>query len=108
MIILDCRRALYAGVAGKAVDTMRFPPILILFVLGSCSSGRDENLRIGDLTFDIRKMISFYNLPGSVIRKIESGLDTTTSDYKSDKDESFIEIFHRLKNQNLLYKPLLI
>lgn len=84
---------------------MRPAIILILFVLCACSKDHDEDLYLGDLSFDIFRMGSFYNLPDSLIRRIESGMDTTDLDNANGDEITFLDIFNKLKQQNLLYKP---
>jgi hypothetical protein len=86
--------------------TMRFTAILILVLTSSCSSNHDNDLLIGDLTFDIWRMSSFYNLPDSLKGRIELGMDTTNTDFNhKGEDKSFIDIFNKLKKDHLLYKP---
>ena len=63
--------------AGKQLNDMRILTIILLFGLLSCSQTKDENLYVGDLRFNsLFRFGSFYNESDSVIKRINSIIDT--------------------------------
>ena len=85
---------------------MRHLILLGLTILTSCRTDND-NVVTGDLYFSFIRIGTYYNQPDSVIKKMETDLnsvDFTTA------DSSLIELvkdYKRLKDEGLMYSPVI-
>ena len=79
--------------------------ILIVSLLTACSTKREENLFTGDLYFARIRYGSYYNMPDSIRKRIEYVMDTVNVERADSSSRAFIEIFNKLSNEGMLYKP---
>ena len=53
----------------------------------------------------IFELVIFYNLPDSLIKRIQYTMDTVNTAKADSTDKKFFDVYNILKNENLLYKP---
>lgn len=81
----------------------------VLFIFNSCkeNDSKDEyEVFTGTLVNSLFKLGSFYEMPDSIVKKMEYILDSLSKDIREETVE-FIESYNVLKNNSLLYSPFI-
>ena len=84
---------------------MRYILSILVAVFVACTSRDERDLLVGDLCFSDFRIGNFYNLPDSLIKRIQYTMDTVNTAKADSTDKKFFDVYNILKNENLLYKP---
>ena len=87
------------------MNARKYILILIMPLFAACSTKEDENLFTGDLYFARIRYGSYYNMPDSIRRGIDTIMDTVNIERADSSSRAFIEIFNKLSKEGMLYKP---
>jgi len=81
-----------------------------LILVTSCGTVNDDNIVTGDLYFSFFRIGTYYNLPDSIIKKMDDDLNAVNLDSANNKaDSSLVRLvldYRKLKDEGLIYKPL--
>jgi len=86
---------------------MRYVFILLILTICSCTKEHDDQLYIGDLYFNSFQLGSYYNLDDSMRTKFEYSMDTIDLNKADSSQLKFIELYKKIKDEGLLYKPFI-
>jgi hypothetical protein len=80
-----------------------------LILVTSCGTVNDDNIVTGDLYFSPFRFGTYYNLPDSIIKKMEDDFNAVNLHSANAKaDSALIELvlyYSKLKDEGLIYKP---
>ena len=83
-----------------------FQIITIIIFFNSCQSDKTKIIE-GDLYFKLIDYNMFYNLPDSVLTKIESKIASIGIDTLKEQDKISYNLINYMVNNNLLRKPFI-
>lgn len=100
------------ALAASAQLIMRHKILLGLGLIwfSSCGTTNNDNLVTGDLYFSFFRIGTYYNLPDSIIEKVEDDLNAVNLETANNSsDSALIELvldYRKLKDEGLIYKPV--
>lgn len=95
-------------VGGKCIKHMSYKILfgLGLILVASCGTTNNDNLVTGDLYFSFFRIGTYYNLPDSTIRKMEADLSAVNLDSADNALVELVKDYQKLKDEGLIYKPV--
>jgi hypothetical protein len=91
---------------GSKQQMKRLLPTILILLFG-CNNHPKTDTLTGDLYFDFFRVGNFYNMPDSVINRIENNFDTLTWETTSEEDRRLWTLYKKLKDEKLLFAPFI-
>jgi hypothetical protein len=92
----------------KFKKIMRYKMLLGLglILVTSCGTTNNDNIMTGDLYFSFFRVGTYYNLPDSTIKKMEADLNAVNLDSADNALIELVKDYQKLKDEGLIYKPV--
>lgn len=72
----------------------------------SCETTNNDNIVTGDLYFSFFRIGTYYNLPDSIIQKMDEDLKAVNLDSSDNALVEFVKDYQKLKDEGLIFKPV--